>query len=413
MHQQKQPALFLLGVGPSISQQGQALLLGSHVSEAQMAPEHSPGRWGHLVFVRMETVPRVSQSLSLAGCWAVTGPGAVRGPPGGSVAVPCRYREGYERNPKYWCRGGWLCSNGHMVETDGSEAEVTRGRVSIRDNHPQREFTVTVGNLTPADAGTYQCGVHRTGLLDPRDTVELSVSPERSSSATSSATANSSPTSSERSSTADSSTSPPVRSSAATVQPASSSTSKPTSIWTTAEEGKPSFSINQDTTSPVDPNPDIPLQILIPCVLLVLIVFLLAAVMLVRMSKMRKKALSAASVQRDKKINLSNLAVGNNAADDSPEYGVIDSRAATDQTGFYSNVEILPNSVNPDSNYVEIQPPCQGSGESEEVSYATVTISTPDQQPIYANMVKRPKTTRPANPPEETLYSAVKNPSKH
>ncbi|KAM7145821.1 CMRF35-like molecule 1 isoform 3-T3 [Macrochelys suwanniensis] len=389
MHQQKQPALFLLGVGPSISQQGQALLLGSHVSEAQMAPEHSPGRWGHLVFVRMETVPRVSQSLSLAGCWAVTGPGAVRGPPGGSVAVPCRYREGYERNPKYWCRGGWLCSNGHMVETDGSEAEVTRGRVSIRDNHPQREFTVTVGNLTPADAGTYQCGVHRTGLLDPRDTVELSVSP------------------------ADSSTSPPVRSSAATVQPASSSTSKPTSIWTTAEEGKPSFSINQDTTSPVDPNPDIPLQILIPCVLLVLIVFLLAAVMLVRMSKMRKKALSAASVQRDKKINLSNLAVGNNAADDSPEYGVIDSRAATDQTGFYSNVEILPNSVNPDSNYVEIQPPCQGSGESEEVSYATVTISTPDQQPIYANMVKRPKTTRPANPPEETLYSAVKNPSKH
>ncbi|KAM7145825.1 CMRF35-like molecule 9 isoform 7-T7 [Macrochelys suwanniensis] len=366
MHQQKQPALFLLGVGPSISQQGQALLLGSHVSEAQMAPEHSPGRWGHLVFVRMETVPRVSQSLSLAGCWAVTGPGAVRGPPGGSVAVPCRYREGYERNPKYWCRGGWLCSNGHMVETDGSEAEVTRGRVSIRDNHPQREFTVTVGNLTPADAGTYQCGVHRTGLLDPRDTVELSVSPadsfpcptERSSSATSSATANSSPTSSERSSTADSSTSPPVRSSAATVQPASSSTSKPTSIWTTAEEGKPSFSINQDTTSPVDPNPDIPLQILIPCVLLVLIVFLLAAVMLVRMSKMRKKALSAASVQRDKKINLSNLG-------------------------------------------------------SEEVSYVTVTISTRDQQPIYANMEQHPKTTRPANPPEETLYSAVKNPPKH
>ncbi|KAM7145828.1 uncharacterized protein RBU57_014526 isoform 3-T4 [Macrochelys suwanniensis] len=202
------------------------------------------------------------------GCWAVTGPGAVRGPPGGSVAVPCRYEKGYERNPKFWCRkGGPLhCSNGHMVETDGSEAEVTRGRVSIRDNHPQREFTVTVGNLTPADAGTYQCGVHRTGLLDPRDTVELSVSP------------------------ADSPKGPPERSSSETVQPASSSPKKPTSIWTTGEKGKPSISINQDTTSPVDPNPDIPLHILIPCVLLVLILFLLAAVMLVRVSKRRKKA---------------------------------------------------------------------------------------------------------------------------
>ncbi|KAG6937006.1 CD300 molecule like family member f, partial [Chelydra serpentina] len=123
-------------------------------------------------------VPRVSLSLSLAGCWAVTGPGAVRGPPGGSVAVRCRYQSGYENFPKFWCRaGGWLCSNGFIVQTDGSEAEVTRGRVSIRDNHPQRVFTVTVGNLTPADAGTYLCGVGRTGLPDPRDIVELTVSP--------------------------------------------------------------------------------------------------------------------------------------------------------------------------------------------------------------------------------------------
>uniref|UniRef100_A0A8C3RYX3 Ig-like domain-containing protein n=1 Tax=Chelydra serpentina TaxID=8475 RepID=A0A8C3RYX3_CHESE len=116
------------------------------------------------------------------GCWAVTGPGAVRGPPGGSVAVGCRYQSGYERYQKFWCRaGGLYCSNGrHMVETDGSEAEVTRGRVSIRDNHPQRVFTVTVENLTPADAGTHHCGVGRTGLLDLRDTVELTVSPGKS-----------------------------------------------------------------------------------------------------------------------------------------------------------------------------------------------------------------------------------------
>uniref|UniRef100_A0A8C3XSH1 Ig-like domain-containing protein n=1 Tax=Chelydra serpentina TaxID=8475 RepID=A0A8C3XSH1_CHESE len=130
-------------------------------------------------------VPRVSLSLSLAGCWAVTGPGAVSGPPGGSVAVRCRYREGSERYQKFWCRAGSRrrCSNGHIVQTDGSEAEVTRGRVSIRDNHPQRVFTVTVGNLTPADAGTYRCGVGRWRWRWAHDLsypVELTVSPGKS-----------------------------------------------------------------------------------------------------------------------------------------------------------------------------------------------------------------------------------------
>uniref|UniRef100_A0A8C3J0X7 Ig-like domain-containing protein n=1 Tax=Chrysemys picta bellii TaxID=8478 RepID=A0A8C3J0X7_CHRPI len=118
----------------------------------------------------------------LGGCWAVTGPGAVRGPPGGSVAVRCGYRTGYEDYQKFWCRtGGLFCSNGiHIVDTDGSEAEVTRDRVSIRDNHTQRVFTVTLDNLTRADAGTYHCGVLRTGLPDLRAAVEVTVSPGKS-----------------------------------------------------------------------------------------------------------------------------------------------------------------------------------------------------------------------------------------
>ncbi|XP_074927915.1 CMRF35-like molecule 5 [Chelonoidis abingdonii] len=165
------------------------------------------------------------------GCWAVTGPGAVRGPAGGSVAVRCRYQAGYEDYPKFWCREGGLiglfCSDGVIVQTDGSEAEATRGRVSIRDDRTQRVFTVTVENLTPADASTYLCGVRRDWLIDLRDAVELTVSP------------------------ATSSPSPTERSSSATVQPASSSSSKPIFIWTTAEEGKSSFSTNQDATSPV------------------------------------------------------------------------------------------------------------------------------------------------------------------
>ncbi|KAM9119715.1 CMRF35-like molecule 9 isoform 1-T1 [Pangshura tecta] len=293
-----------------------------------------PGARGRFVSVPTEAAPRVSLSPSLAGCWAVTGPGAVTGPAGGAVAVRCRYRAGYEDYQKFWCRAGsWFCSDGHIVETNGPEAQVTRGRVSIQDDRAQRAFTVTVGNLTRADAGTYRCGVGRTGLLDLRATVTLTVSP-----------ATSSPT-------------PRERSLSATVQPASS-TSISTSICTTAEEGKSSFSSNQDTTALVAPQSNILLHILLPCVLLLLILFLLAVVMLVRLSKKRKKELSGASVQRDTNINLSTLG-------------------------------------------------------SEEVSYATVTISTPDQQPTYANVEQHPKTTRPARPPEETLYSPVRQPPKH
>ncbi|XP_073166715.1 CMRF35-like molecule 1 isoform X3 [Lepidochelys kempii] len=272
------------------------------------------------------------------GCWAVTGPGAVHGPPGGAVAVRCQYQSGSEDDPKFWCReagvwegGSWRCSRGHhIVETNGSEAEVRRGRVSIRDNHTELAFTVTVENLTRADAGTYHCGVGKVWRSDPRATVELTVSPETSSSATE--------------------------------QPTASSPSISTSLGTNAEKGIstfcPGISTNHDTTASGRSQDSDIVYILVPCVLLVLILFLLAAVMLVRLSKKRKKALSGASVQRDKKINLSNLG-------------------------------------------------------SEEVSYVTVTISNPDQQPIYANLEQRPKKTRPAKPPEETLYSAVKKPPKH
>ncbi|XP_034646166.1 CMRF35-like molecule 1 [Trachemys scripta elegans] len=108
----------------------------------------------------------------------MTGPGSVHGLPGGSVAVRCQYERGYEDYLKFWCRAGTVwCSSGHIVYTNGSEAEVTQGRVSIRDNHTQRVFTVTLENLTLADAGTHHCGVHRTLLPDLRATVEVTISP--------------------------------------------------------------------------------------------------------------------------------------------------------------------------------------------------------------------------------------------
>ncbi|XP_044838079.1 CMRF35-like molecule 2 [Mauremys mutica] len=112
------------------------------------------------------------------GCWAVMGPGTAHGQLGGSVSVQCQYGAGFEAYPKFWCRRKVvLCFNHLIFETTGSEAEETWGRVSIRDNHTQRVITVTLENLTPADAGTYLCGVARIGLPNPRDSVKVIISP--------------------------------------------------------------------------------------------------------------------------------------------------------------------------------------------------------------------------------------------
>ncbi|XP_075759845.1 uncharacterized protein LOC142819112 isoform X1 [Pelodiscus sinensis] len=359
--------------------------------------KHRPvsGHWGHGIAAGSRKGAHVSLSLSLAGCWAVTGPGSVRGRPGGSVTVECGYEKGYEDYSKFWCREGiWretrLCSDGHLVETTERETEVTQGRFSIRDNRTQRVFTVTVENLTLADAGKYQCGVERALLqTDLRHTVSVSVSPD---------TTSQKPTTSTPSMTQHSTSPSPPES---------------TSTLTTVTEGKSSISAYQDTTTSVHSSDSIIFYILTPCVLLVLLLLLIAAVLLVRGSKRRKKALSGATVQKDKKIKLSNLAAGNNAADSSPEYAVVAPPAATSQTGFYSNVNTLPNSVNPDCSYEEIHLHPQRSEGTEEISYATVMISTPEQQSIYANVEQHPKTTCPANPQEAILYSDVKKKPKH
>ncbi|XP_028377270.2 CMRF35-like molecule 6 [Phyllostomus discolor] len=119
--------------------------------------------------------------LQAPGCLALSGPHTVSGTAGGSLSVQCWYEEQFRGNKKYWCEDPCLrLLKKKIVETTGSEREVRRGRVSIRDHPANLTFTVTLENLTEADGGTYWCGIDvslNRRFLDPTFKVVVSVSP--------------------------------------------------------------------------------------------------------------------------------------------------------------------------------------------------------------------------------------------
>ncbi|XP_045693201.1 CMRF35-like molecule 1 isoform X2 [Phyllostomus hastatus] len=106
----------------------------------------------------------------------ITGPGEARGPEQGSMTVQCRYDPGWETHVKYWCRGADFRICRILVRTTGSEQEVKKDHLSIRDNQTSRMFTVTMEKLRREDADTYWCGIERTGA-DPGAPVKVAVGP--------------------------------------------------------------------------------------------------------------------------------------------------------------------------------------------------------------------------------------------
>ena len=113
------------------------------------------------------------------GSSALSGPRAVRGVEQESLTVRCRYNPGYESYVKWWCRGAEYSSCRFVVKTTGSEKEVKKGRVSIRDNRKDRSFTVTMEKLRLGDSDTYRCGIERVGT-DLEYRVEVTIDPGKS-----------------------------------------------------------------------------------------------------------------------------------------------------------------------------------------------------------------------------------------
>ncbi|MXQ87033.1 hypothetical protein E5288_WYG007581 [Bos mutus] len=101
---------------------------------------------------------------------------AVRGVERGSLTVRCRYDPGYEHYVKWWCRGAAWENCPFVIKTTGSEKEVKKGRVSIRDNWKDRSFTVTMEELRLDDSDTYWCGIEIPGP-DLGNPVEVTIDP--------------------------------------------------------------------------------------------------------------------------------------------------------------------------------------------------------------------------------------------
>ncbi|XP_035889985.1 CMRF35-like molecule 5 isoform X4 [Phyllostomus discolor] len=106
----------------------------------------------------------------------IMGPEEARGPERGSLTVQCRYDRGWETHVKFWCRGAEFRKCTILVGTTGSEQQVKKDRVSIRDNQKRRTFTVTMEKLRQEDADTYWCGFEKNES-NPGVPVRVTVDP--------------------------------------------------------------------------------------------------------------------------------------------------------------------------------------------------------------------------------------------
>ncbi|KAM6163525.1 polymeric immunoglobulin receptor-like [Rhynchocyon petersi] len=132
----------------------------------QQQEVHLGGTW----VVQVADVPVATKKV-------VKGPGVEDGPRRGLLSVQCRYKPGWEAYVKYWCKGPQWSSCAIQVKTNGDEEEKKEGRFSIKDDQCRRIFTVTMENLWESDAGSYWCGIERTGK-DLKDGVWVTVGPD-------------------------------------------------------------------------------------------------------------------------------------------------------------------------------------------------------------------------------------------
>ncbi|XP_016879701.1 CMRF35-like molecule 1 isoform X10 [Homo sapiens] len=288
----------------------------------------------------------------------ITGPTTVNGLERGSLTVQCVYRSGWETYLKWWCRGAIWRDCKILVKTSGSEQEVKRDRVSIKDNQKNRTFTVTMEDLMKTDADTYWCGIEKTGN-DLGVTVQVTIDPASTTASTPAPTT-------------------------------------PTSTTFTAPVTQEETSSSPTLTGHHLDNRHklLKLSVLLPLIFTILLLLLVAASLLAwRMMKYQQKAagMSPEQVLQPLEGDLCYADLTLQLAGTSPQKATTKlSSAQVDQ--------------------VEVEYVTMASLPKEDISYASLTLGAEDQEPTYCNMGHLSSHLPGRGPEEPTEYSTISRP---
>ncbi|XP_065765424.1 CMRF35-like molecule 1 isoform X2 [Muntiacus reevesi] len=311
--------------------------------------------------------------LRFSGSSAISGPRAVRGAEQESLTVRCRYDPGWETYVKWWCRGANWGSCRFIIKNTGSEKEVKKGRVSIKDNWKDRSFTVTMEKLRLDDADTYWCGIERVGA-DLGNRVEVTIDP------------------------------------VPTTTPTTSTVTTKDTVCSSAETGHSSDNSNDG----------LGLSVLLPLIFAVLLLlFMVASLVAWRMAKRPKKAAGTSPVQvrqppgsdisyadlnlpQIEKPSGSSRKKASGRASSSPQAYLGDGDYANTADVFRDNVPYTPLTPKTSSLQAEIS--------KDSITYAALSLDTLDEQPTYSNTehLNGPPPSRILE--EATEYSVIRKP---
>nr|XP_008511419.1 PREDICTED: CMRF35-like molecule 1 isoform X4 [Equus przewalskii] len=300
--------------------------------------------------------------FGLSGSFDIRGPKVMRGPERGSLTVRCRYGQGWKTYRKWWCRGADWASCKILVITNGSEQEVKRDRVSIRDDQRNLTFTVTMEELRRDDEDTYWCGIERTGT-DPGFQVKVTIDPA------------------------------PVTPEKIQVSPTV------TSHHSESRSGRPQAGNHEPAGQKVKSSVSLKLSVLIPLIFAVLLLLSVAASLLAwRMVKQREKAPEISQEQvlqpLESDVCYANLTLQHTGTSSGPSR-----KKASRKPSYFAQVDQV------EGEYVTMD-----SIPREDISYPALSLDTLDQEPTYSNTSHLVAHSPSGSHAEPTEYSTIRKP---